>query len=197
MTPRYTPAYKEKITSHQSRGQYIDPASLDTVLRLQSMPNEALAEIAEKIRTNDSVFPSPMVILDAIMRAFELMTEDYPNLMLFRGTSFDPHTKYGGIDFAPANLQTAMEYAEHMYDGVRPNPVIVMLPLKDFVRAYLQDTATVGTEGDWDRNSLEVGFKGGLQNRTYPQSLKIFRLPQTHEEKKALLERFSQVAISL
>jgi len=193
--PKYSDEHQRLEDENLPRAQYVDFYTVEAIKEMQFLPEETQKQIAEKVRTNTQKFPSGMASIDVIMRAYELLAKDYPNTTLFRGASFDPIFGYTGIDFAPADLPTAIYFAKHTTTKTRPYPVIVILPLKDFVTSYLHGEARVGCEGDWDRGSIEVSFIQGRFDRKYPQSLQILRLPTSEEDIEVVLKHFKQSAI--
>ena len=130
---------------------------------------------------------------DIVVRALELMTQEYPNLTFFRGTSYSDSDLYTGVDFAPGKLDTALGFAESHYDGKRENPVIAMMRFSDFVNAYTRDGVRwFSTEGEWWRGSLEI-----VPERQVQEKIVTLRRPPKPENMQAVLDAYYQQTIQL
>lgn len=142
-----------------------------------------LTELAEEMNLKGSP--------DIVVRALELMAQDYPNLTFFRGTSYSESDLYTGGDFAPANLPNALSFAESHYNGKRENPVIAMMKFSDFVNAYTRDGVSVfSTEIPWWRGSLEI-----MPKREAKEKIVTLKRPPKPENMQAVLDAYRQQTI--
>lgn len=106
----------------------------------------------EEIEHGVNMFSSGMFPCDIAVRALEIMAGYFPNLTMYRGTSFYPdNLQFTGVDFAPGGLATALEFAERSYGGPRTDPVIVSITFTDVVNQYVQNRMSVSTENNWWR----------------------------------------------
>lgn len=153
-----------------------------------------LVELAQNINVHNSglIYHSEP---DIVARAIEKMGTWYPNLAIFRGTSFDIDRGFTGIDFAPGLLTTAIEYTNRSW---RTNPVLVMATFCDVAKEYSLHRLSIATENNWWRNSLEIHRKYSAPRRA--QDLSIFtirRLSQDPKKVKELLQAYNDFSIKL
>lgn len=159
-----------------------------------------LTNIAEGINRYSEHINSQLAAADIVVRALEIMSTKYPNLSMFRGTGFHPKDKFSGVDFAPGHLPTALRYTKKNGEEWKKYPVIVSIKFSDIVNEYTAGRMTIGTEGYWWRNSIELRRscwegKEGVEN-IYPKFV-MRRLPQDPEKVASILNWYNLNCIDL
>lgn len=142
---------------------------------------------------------------DVMARAFQLMGEDHPNLMFYRGceikdrSGWSEPSGFDGIDFAPGSIGSAIRHAKVGFAGTkRHEPVIVMMSFADMGKAYAGHKLQIGTEGEWWRNSLEIHIPNNEKKELISKGGIIIRRPPADEAAtERVLASYRQKAIPL
>jgi hypothetical protein len=156
----HTSEYKLLKSQGRPRAKNVHPDDAAALKELGFKTIPELRDIGKMIvqhRYRMSSTGNAMVNRDVVVRAMELISEDYPQLALYRGAEFDSKERYKEGDYAPGDLNMALDHSRVGFAGVRrENPVLVVLPFHHVVREYCQDRLDIGTERDWGFASMEI-----------------------------------------
>ena len=185
----YTKKHEEREEKDLPRAKYMHCQDLLFIKELARSAD--LTDTARKVSKSKFVYPgNAMAEVDVIVRALEIMSEHYPNLTMFRGTSFDNSIFYTGYDFAPGDLRQPLRTAKGSYAGPRRNPVVVMISFKQVVEEYCRGRLGMRTESPWWCNSLEISPR----NRGIAR---VYRLPTSQYEVDEILCTYEETTIKL
>lgn len=158
--------------------------SLTTLDQVGSKTARQLIELAHGINSRNIFGDEGSNI---VVRAFEIMAKQYPNLAFLRGHNFDPNEGIWGYDYSWGDLPDALGFAMR-----QEYPVVAMLPFKVLVQGYKDHELGISTEGDyWSRNSLEVHMAPPVKRNL----LQVFKVPVAPRDIGLLNTAFEQKVI--
>lgn len=197
----------DRFSNAEFKTQHGYPVDCDSINYLSSHATlEDLLSFAERMNRHDIHGFSGDFPADIMVRAIQLMSDDFPNLNFFRGANYvnrflrrdeqyqlSKYT-YSGFDFSPGCFFTAVDdYYSSPY-AERKRPVLVVAPFSRVSSLYTIGSCSIATEGNWWRNSLEVHVKSNAQEKC----CSLYLLPSTKKECDQLLvsSEFNSITVS-
>lgn len=174
--------------------RFMEKEGVELLKQLATKTDKQLLEIAARMDRLEYYIEGQMQLNDLMVRAYQIMSEDYPDLNFFRGAEYDSKFGFRGLDFAVGNYpKSFIKSLNSVFDNPRIRPVLAMISIKDVVNEYSLGNLGFLSEGNWWRNSIELHFLKKESRR----NVLVREMPRDSAKQNEILKAYERNLIRL